>query len=225
MRSRTVTRHRGKLGSIPAGVPHTGPCRYSGAEAAIGCGTRWPGTERETSSVGRTSSAQMLRMLVSVPVIAIGVALACYLLLLGYTGLMRLGWVSDRTRRFSRTVNRRLPDGIAGTRLGMLYFDLSVLHHVGRRSGRPYSTPLSAFPLGDGFVLAVAYPRVDWCENVLAAGRCTLTRNGEHHALERPELVPISDALKAYPLLVRPFILAAGMDKFLWLHRSAPEQS
>ncbi len=164
-------------------------------------------------------------MLVAIPIVTIGVVVACYLLLLGYTRLMRVGWVSDRTRRFSNTVNRRMPDGIAGTRLGMLYFNLSVLHHVGRRTGRPYSTPLSAFPLGDGFVLAVAYPHVDWCENVLTAGRCTLTRNGEQHALERPELLPTPDALTAYPLLVRPFITAAGMNKFLWLHRSTPQQS
>ncbi|GAA4290041.1 hypothetical protein [Mycobacterium paraffinicum] len=47
---------------------------------------------------------------------------------------------------------------VAGTRLGMFYFNLSALRHVGRRSGRTYVTPLSAYPLGDGFVLAAAYP-------------------------------------------------------------------
>ncbi|MBV8346558.1 MAG: hypothetical protein JOZ49_03180 [Mycolicibacterium sp.] len=79
---------------------------------------------------------------------------------------------------------------------------------------------MSAYPRGGGFVLGVAYPHVDWCENVLAAGKCTLTWNGKDYSLERPELIPISDALKAYPLPVRPFIVAAGMKKFLWLHRS-----
>ena len=58
---------------------------------------------------------------------------------------------------------------IAGTRLGMLYFNLGALHHVGRHSGRSHVTPLSAYPLGDGFVLGLAYPHVDWCENVLAS--------------------------------------------------------
>ncbi|MGO9071403.1 hypothetical protein [Mycobacterium sp.] len=81
-------------------------------------------------------------------------------------------------------------------------------------------TPLSAYPLGDGFVLAVAYPHVDWSENVLAAGKCTLAWRGHEYALDRPERIPLSDALKAYPPLVRPFIFAPGMNEFLWLHRS-----
>ncbi|HUH69979.1 MAG TPA: hypothetical protein VLZ05_14655 [Mycobacterium sp.] len=173
----------------------------------------------------RTPLIRFLRMLVAVPIALAGAVIALYLLLLGYTRRMRVRWVSDRTRQFSKTANRHLPNRIAGTRLGMLYFNLSALHHVGRRSGRPYVTPLGAYRLGDGFVLAVAYPKVDWCENVLAAGKCTLTWNGKNYALERPELIPISDALKAYPLLVRPFIVAAGMKRFLWLHRSMAEQS
>lgn len=100
----------------------------------------------------------------------------------------------------------------------MLYFNLSALHHTGRRSGRPYVTPLSAYPLGDGFVLAVAYPKVDWCDNVLAAGTCTLRWNGKEFSLERPELISAREALKAYPLLVKPFLLAPGTKRFLWLH-------
>jgi hypothetical protein len=73
-------------------------------------------------------------------------------------------------------------------------------------------------------VLAVAYPYVDWCENVLAAGKCTLTWNGKDYALERPELIRRAEAIKAYPLLVRPFVIGAGMNKFIWLHRSALQE-
>ena len=40
-----------------------------------------------------------------------------------------------------------------------------------------------------------------------------------HHALEKPEQIPMSDALKAYPALVKPFIFAPGTKEFLWLHR------
>jgi hypothetical protein len=71
-------------------------------------------------------------------------------------------------------------------------------------------------------VLAVAYPYVDWRENVLAAGNCTLTWNGKEYALEKPEVIPRAQAMKAYPLLVRPFLAgAAGQNDFLWLHRAA----
>jgi len=85
-------------------------------------------------------------------------------------------------------------------------------------SGREYVTPLSAYPLGDGFVLAVAYPQVDWAANVLAAGKCTLFWKGHKYALEKPERISLSEALRAYPLLVRPFIFAPGTNEFLWLH-------
>lgn len=148
-----------------------------------------------------------------------GAVVVFYLMLLGFSVLMRIRSVSDKTRQASKQANRWMRK-IAGTRLGSLYFNLAALHHVGRRSGREYMTPLSAYPLGDGFVLAVAYPHVDWSENVLAAGKCRLAWKGREYALENPEHIPLSDALHAYPLLVRPFIFAPGTKEFLWLHRT-----
>jgi hypothetical protein len=165
----------------------------------------------------RTPFTGALRALVAIPIAVAGAA-ALYLLLLGYSELLRVRWISDRTRQSTKRLNR-FAGKLAGTRAGMLYFNLSALHHVGRRSGRAYVTPLGAYPYVDGFVLAVAYPEVDWLRNVLAAGKCTLTRNGKEYALERPEVIPLSEALTAYPLLVKPFIVAAGMKRFLWLHR------
>jgi hypothetical protein len=162
---------------------------------------------------------RVMRLLVAAPIMVAGAVAAVYLLLLAYSPLLRVKWFSDRTRALSKRGNRYLGK-VAGTRLGMLYFDLSAVHHVGRRSGRAYVTPMSAYPLGDGFVLAVAYPEVDWCRNILGAGKCRLTRNGEDYALERPEVITRSEAMKAYPLLVKPFILGLGTSKFVWLHRA-----
>jgi hypothetical protein len=171
------------------------------------------------------ASRRFLRVLVALTVSVAGVVVALYLLLLGWGMLMHARRISDQTRRATKRLNPYLR-GVAGTRLGMLYFNLSALHHVGRRSGRAYVTPLSAYPLGDGFVLAAAYPFVDWLENVLAAGKCTLTWNGDEYALERPDVISRSEAMKAYPLLVRPFLTgAAGQNKFVWLHRAGTEES
>ncbi|WP_077101608.1 hypothetical protein [Mycobacterium terramassiliense] len=141
-------------------------------------------------------------------------AAGLYLLLLAVSPLLRVKWFSDRIRRCTKTANRPMRR-IAGTRVGMLYFNLAALHHVGRRSGQSYVTPLSAYRLGDGFVLGVAYPEVDWCRNVLAAGKCALTWNGKEYALERPELIPAGQAMKAYPPLVKPFIAGPGTKAFL----------
>ena len=37
----------------------------------------------------------------------------------------------------------------------------SIVRHVGRTSGRQYRNPVSAYPLGDGFVIAVLYGGVE----------------------------------------------------------------
>ena len=56
---------------------------------------------------------------------------------------------------------------------------------------------------------------------MLAAGRCTLTWNGKEYALENPELIPAVEAMKAYPLLVKPF-LAAQASRNEEVHLAAP---
>ena len=132
--------------------------------------------------------------------------------------LMRLKWVNDRVRLLSKRGNV-LARKIAGTPLGSLYFNLSALKHVGRNSGREYVTPLSAYPRGDGFVLAQTYPNADWCRNVMAAGKCTLIWKEQEYALEKPEILPAAVALRAYPLWVRFVLTALGTKQYVWLHR------
>jgi deazaflavin-dependent oxidoreductase (nitroreductase family) len=143
-----------------------------------------------------------------------------YLGLLGLTVLLRIKPINDRLRPFSSRVDKTpLIRKIAGSRLGSLYFNLSTLKHVGRKSGREYVTHLAAFPLGDGFVLTLAYgPNVDWCRNIMASGKCTLTFKGREYELERPELIPISEAWAAYPPITKLFALAGGMKQGLWVH-------
>ena len=155
-----------------------------------------------------------------------------YLGLLGLTALMRLKAVNDRVRRLSSSLGKRGEPQVrkfAGTRFGSLYFNLSVLKHVGRKSGRAYVTFLSAYPLGDGFVLTLAYgPDVDWCRNIMATGKCTLTWKGQEYPLEKPELLPISKARAAYPLSAWIFAKVGGMKQCLWVHKQsavpAPEK-
>jgi len=64
----------------------------------------------------------------------------------------------------------------------------SVVHHVGRRSGTAYTTPVAAALTSDGFVIPLPYGKdVDWCRNVLAAGRCTMESSGELFEVSEPE--------------------------------------
>jgi hypothetical protein len=51
-------------------------------------------------------------------------------------------------------------------------------HHLGRRSGVVYATPIDALLTPEGAVTPLVYgPGVDWCGNVLAAEGCTLTED------------------------------------------------
>jgi hypothetical protein len=98
----------------------------------------------------------------------------------------------------------------------------SLLKHVGRKSGREYRTPITAFPLGDGFALALLYgdaAEVDWCLNVMTAGTCKLTALGQEYTLEKPEIIPASKALAAFPPLFRFYYRSRGIEQFLWAHR------
>ncbi len=110
---------------------------------------------------------------------------------------------------------------------GRRFSPYALLRHTGRRSGRTYVTPLRAYPFGDGFVLTLSYgPDVDWCHNIMASGTCVLTWKGQEYALEKPELLPISEAWEAYSLSTRLVIGAGGVKQCLWVQkqRVVPEK-
>ncbi|OFW65194.1 MAG: hypothetical protein A2135_08080 [Actinobacteria bacterium RBG_16_67_15] len=65
-----------------------------------------------------------------------------------------------------------------------------VLIHVGRSSGRTYSTPLDAHAVEGGYVFIPMYgPSTDWLRNVLAAGTALLRIKGQEIELDTPRLV------------------------------------
>jgi len=97
----------------------------------------------------------------------------------------------------------------------------SIVRHVGRTSGRAYQNPVSAYPLGDGFVIPVLYgTQSQWVRNVMAAGRFTLRTKGRDYLLERPELIAPAQALAAYPALLRRIMRSQQIQSFVWAHRA-----
>jgi deazaflavin-dependent oxidoreductase (nitroreductase family) len=99
----------------------------------------------------------------------------------------------------------------------------SLVRHVGRTSGREYRNPVSAYPLGDGFVIAVLYGTgSQWVRNVMAAGRFDLRTKGRDHSLERPEIIPPIRALPAFPAYQRGMLRTRKIQDFVWAHRAEP---
>jgi deazaflavin-dependent oxidoreductase (nitroreductase family) len=90
-----------------------------------------------------------------------------------------------------------------------------VVHHVGRRSGSPYRTPVNVFARPGGYAIALTYgPDAEWVKNVVAAGRAVITTRGEDHAVEHPQLVR-SERREFVPAPVRRVLGWLEVDSFL----------
>ena len=80
----------------------------------------------------------------------------------------------------------------------------TVVRHVGRRSGKQYATPLLLAPIAGGFVAELTYgPNVDWFQNVMAAGQCTIVRGGRQILVDQIEPMDADAGRQAFPLPAR----------------------
>lgn len=80
-----------------------------------------------------------------------------------------------------------------------------VLTHTGRTSGTTYKTPLDAFPIDGGYLFMLIYgPDSDWAQNILAAGRATVTVAGRGTELINPRVVPKDEVWHLVPEGTRP---------------------
>jgi deazaflavin-dependent oxidoreductase (nitroreductase family) len=100
----------------------------------------------------------------------------------------------QRLARFNRQVTnpiQRMWAGWAPT--------FGILEHVGRRSGKPYRTPLTVFNADvngkPGVVIPLAYgPDRDWLKNLNAAGGGHMRRHGKTFAVSNPRTVTKAEA-------------------------------
>ncbi|WP_125775082.1 nitroreductase family deazaflavin-dependent oxidoreductase [Antribacter gilvus] len=92
----------------------------------------------------------------------------------------------------------------------------ATVHHVGRRSGKQYATPVVAFAArdeaADEVLVLTPLPwgqDTDWVRNLRAAGSFRLTRGGHEYQVDR---VRVLDADEAGALLApAPRMLATGL--------------
>src|SRR5207244_8044856 len=101
--------------------------------------------------------------------------------------------------RFMRNVNRVLTNPILGT-VAWLVPPMAVVHHVGRKTGRAYRSPVIAFRSAAGVVIPMTYGRdVDWARNVVRAKGCELGQSGRRFALLNLRSVGCSQARRLLP--------------------------
>ena len=71
----------------------------------------------------------------------------------------------------------------------------SAVDHVGRRSGRQYRTPVTAFPTTDGVAILLPYGAdTDWVRNLQAAGTGTVVIGGRIVPVRAPRVVSTAEA-------------------------------
>ena len=70
-----------------------------------------------------------------------------------------------------------------------------TIRHVGRRSGRTYTTPVSARRTGDMIVIALTFGnQSDWSRNVRSAGGASVRIEGEDYDVTRPQFMSLQEA-------------------------------
>jgi deazaflavin-dependent oxidoreductase (nitroreductase family) len=118
---------------------------------------------------------------------------------------------------FMRRVNRVFTNPVMGT-FAWLVPPLGVIHHVGRKSGRKYRSPVIAFRSNRGFVVPMTYGRdVDWGRNIMKARGCELVRSGHRYKLGNPRIVNGDKAYTHLPVGVRSALRAANLPGFVLL--------
>lgn len=135
-----------------------------------------------------------------------------------------------------RTVMRpmtRLLNPVLVRLAGKRHFPVAAqLHHVGRRSGRHYVTPVGARLSGDVIVIPLTFGnQSDWSKNVRAAGECTIRLNGASYHAVGPQFVGRDpgnpDALRAVKSAYNPMLRASfrmlGIRQFMVLRVVDPQ--
>jgi deazaflavin-dependent oxidoreductase (nitroreductase family) len=98
----------------------------------------------------------------------------------------------------------------------------ALVRHVGRKSGRPYETPLIVARAGDDIVIELTYgAQVDWYKNVQAAGGCTLLWHRREYLIDRLAPLPAAAGRAAYPAPARVILRLLNRQHFVRMHVAA----
>jgi deazaflavin-dependent oxidoreductase (nitroreductase family) len=127
------------------------------------------------------------------------------------------------TVRFVLGPLSRLLNPLVGALAGRRFVPLIArVHHVGRRSGRPYVTPTGAHVTVDTIVIPLSFGNVsDWARNVRAAGGCVVALGGKSYHGTQPRFVAAADAKpvvgQSFNAINRFMFRMFGIKQYLFL--------
>jgi hypothetical protein len=102
---------------------------------------------------------------------------------------------------------------------------VTAIHHMGRRSGTEYVTPVWAERIGQSFFIHLPYGTgMDWCRNTLAAGGCAVEHDGRFYKTAAAEIVPAAEAVPLLPARMRRVDRLFGVESYLRLNITPVEE-
>jgi hypothetical protein len=120
-----------------------------------------------------------------------------------------------------RFLNKRIFNPVVLKFAGSSHSPISIIRHIGRRSGITYTMPVIAQSLFNRFVFILPYGNeVDLYRNVLAAGHGTVVWRGKEYAVDKPESLVGSADLQALPLALRLIVQIVGADHLIQMKLS-----
>ena len=115
-------------------------------------------------------------------------------------------------RRFNRSVFNRLIKLFAGR------FFYALVLHIGRVSGKTYSTPVLAVKKDDAIFIPLPYGAdTDWFLNVMAAGGCRIQIKSKWYETASPAVVDALTALPYFSASLQKAFNKAKVEQFLRL--------
>lgn len=121
-------------------------------------------------------------------------------------------------KRFNKHVENPIRVRFAG-RSGLT----AIVHHVGRRSEKPYVTPVIAYQSQQDVIIPLPYGTdVDWLRNLRAAGQAVVNLEGRSLQVNGPVVVDIDDVVDLLPASMVFAVRTNGAREALRLRVSDP---
>lgn len=118
-----------------------------------------------------------------------------------------------------RKFNRAILNPITKLFAGRLFY--SLVYHIGRRSGKAYSTPVFATIMKEHIYIPLPYgANTDWILNVEARGKCDVKISGKLYLSTNPEIVDALMALPAFSSILQWAFERASIKQYLRLQIS-----
>jgi deazaflavin-dependent oxidoreductase (nitroreductase family) len=123
------------------------------------------------------------------------------------------------TQALART-NRKITNPVLLSFAGRPHSPFTIVRHIGRRTGRPYATPVIATWTAEGFVIPLTYgDKTDWLRNLQTAGEAIIAYQGHAYHVARPLVMAAQDWAQVVGPLTACMLARAEVEGYVRIER------